>query len=391
MFIFFYLLAAWALWLVATPFLAIAAIFSAKARSFLFLRMLPFGEQSAPFTKKGVWIHCASFGEARGIKPIVDIVLREKKPLCISVTTASGYDEAIRLYPSASVSVLPFENFLPFWVRPQRTLIVFEAEFWLALFFCAKKRGAIASLFSARIPATKFGRYKLLKPLFRRIFGTIDQICAQSEEDRARFISLGAKNVVTLGNIKRLIVPQTIRHFDKPARLALVLASSHEGEESLVLNAWIKSGVGGRLFIVPRHAERFDAVWQEISAIAEKNRLSAARLGDAQTLGAADITLIDAMGLLIALYEIADIVVLGGAFAPKGGHNPIEPATFGCKVISGENIFHQKALFAEISGVIFSSSERLAESLKQALNAPKAQLKGAVDRTAFEMAVLSVV
>ncbi|MDR1911776.1 MAG: hypothetical protein LBQ52_05455, partial [Helicobacteraceae bacterium] len=50
MFIFFYLLAAWALWLVATPFLAIAAIFSAKSRSFLFLRMLPFGERSAPFT-----------------------------------------------------------------------------------------------------------------------------------------------------------------------------------------------------------------------------------------------------------------------------------------------------------------------------------------------------
>ncbi|MDR0665749.1 MAG: 3-deoxy-D-manno-octulosonic acid transferase [Helicobacteraceae bacterium] len=387
MFNFFYILTAWVVWALSLPFLAFAAAVSSKARSFLLLRALPFGGFSAPFSKKGVWIHCASFGEVRAIAPIVEYIRRQNKRFCISVTTKAGYEEANRLYRGESIRVLPFENFMPLWIRRQDALIVFDAELWFSLFAYAKKRGATTALINARIPANRLKRYNRLRWFYKRVFGRIDFIYAQSDADRDRLIALGAKNVLTLGNIKLLQIPQTTRGFSKPSVLSVVAASTHEGEEALILRAWIRSAIGGRLFIVPRHFDRFNAAWREISEIAKESDLSVERFSDLNALGDAQVTLIDAMGLLIDLYAIADIVALGGAFAPKGGHNPIEPAHFGCKIVTGEHIFHQKALFAEISGVIFSSSERLAESLRQALSAPKPKIKGAVDREAFEAAL----
>jgi 3-deoxy-D-manno-octulosonic-acid transferase len=371
--------------------LAIAAIFSRKARSFLLLRALPFGEMSMPFSTRGVWIHCASFGEVRAIAPIVEYILRENERFCISVTTKTGYEEATRLYPNASIRVLPFENFLPLWIRRFRALIVFDAELWFALFAFASGRGAKTSLFNARIPSRSMRKYEALKPIYKRIFREIDFVFAQSDGDRERLIALGAKRVETLGNVKLLQKPQTTRNFTKPAELTTIAASTHEEEEAIILRAWIKSAIGGRIFIVPRHPERFNSVWQAIAKIAAENGLSAARFSETNALGEAQVTLIDAMGLLIDLYAIADIVALGGAFMPKGGHNPIEAVSFGCKIVTGENIFHQKALFAEISGVIFSSVERLPDAFKQALAAPKPKIKGLADRAAFEAAMKSVV
>ncbi|MDR2639259.1 MAG: 3-deoxy-D-manno-octulosonic acid transferase, partial [Helicobacteraceae bacterium] len=246
MFNIFYVLAMWAIWLVALPPLALAAIFSGKARSFLLLRALPFGAKSMPFSKKGVWIHCASFGEVRAIAPIVEYIRRADKRFCISVTTKTGYEEASRLYRGESIRILPFENFLPFWIRRQDALIVFDAELWYALFAFAKKRGAKTTLINARIPLYRLTRYNRLRWLYKRIFNKIDFIYAQSDEDRDRLISLGAINAMTLGNIKLLQTPQKTRDFAKPPSLTIVAASTHENEEALILRAWIASGVGGR-------------------------------------------------------------------------------------------------------------------------------------------------
>ena len=57
------------------------------------------------------------------------------------------------------------------------------------------------------------------------------------------------------------------------------------------------------------------------------------------------LILVDKMGILNDIYAISDVVILGGAFEKIGGHNPIEPAYFGCKLISGKNIFNQRSLF----------------------------------------------
>ena len=104
------------------------------------------------------------------------------------------------------------------------------------------------------------------------------------------------------------------------------------------------------LVIVPRHPERFQSVFQLCKQYGKTMCLS--ELQNDSTLDLdlihADILLVDTMGSLINFYAISDIVILGGAFAKVGGHNPLEPATFANVLISGTEIFNQKALFAYI-------------------------------------------
>ena len=77
-----------------------------------------------------------------------------------------------------------------------------------------------------------------------------------------------------------------------------------------------------------------------------------------------DIILVDKLGELNNIYAISDIVILGGAFENIGGHNPIEPAFFNCKIISGENIFNQKSLFECVNNYKLIKKDELKETLK---------------------------
>ncbi|MDR2906355.1 MAG: 3-deoxy-D-manno-octulosonic acid transferase [Helicobacteraceae bacterium] len=397
MFIKTYLVLSWIIWLFALPIAGAAALFSKRARGFFFAKVAPF---SPPFSRRGVWLHCASFGEVRAAEPIAAAVLTAKKPLNISVSTKTGFDEARRLYPKASVRYLPFENFISFWVTAQEALIVYEAEFWLAMFRAAQKKGAKTAIFSARIPAQKFESYLKKRFYYSRVFAFVDTIYAQSDADRARFTAIGARYVEVLGNLKLLQTSPARGLIKKPEGMIAIAASTHEGEEAMILRAWLESAIGGRILIAPRHPERFDLVFDEIQKIAEKNNLSVERIGEKAAealqrganppLGGAPIALLDALGVLNDFYEIADIVVLGGAFTARGGHNPVEAARFNCKIITGEYIFHQRALFAEVSGVIFSSAENLAGSFIKALAHENARLKGEIDRAAFDRALKQI-
>ena len=92
-----------------------------------------------------------------------------------------------------------------------------------------------------------------------------------------------------------------------------------------------------------------------------------------------DIILVDAMGELNNLYAISDVAILGGAFAPIGGHNPLEPATFGCKIITGEQMFLQRELFKYVSHVQFTTLEGITDALKNAETMPPSLINGSVD------------
>ena len=388
MFRFFYLTAAWLLWLAAVPVLLLASLFKPKLRQPLFKRLLLW--KNPPFSHTGIWFHAASFGEVRALKPLVTLLSPSEK-VNISVATETGFAEAVRLYPQAQVRFLPFENWLPLWVRPQKALIVFDAELWFALFDQAKRTGAKTALFNARVPDKSLETYHRLHGLFGRIFSKIDLVFAQSAIDRARLAELGASHADLLGNIKLLQAPQITRRFAKPEALTTTAASTHKGEELLITAAWLHSQIGGRLLIVPRHPPRFDEAATEIEAFCRSHNLGFERFSQSQRIGIADVTLVDAMGLLNDIYAVSDIVVLGGAFTPRGGHNPLEPAHFGCRLITGLHHDLQKPLFAALDHVLFTDEHRLADTLKTALNQPGATLKTPLDTRKLQEALSRVV
>ena len=151
--------------------------------------------------------------------------------------------------------------------------------------------------------------------------------------------------------------PLVTKKYIKPNRKVIVLASSHDGEEELILN---NLDIDGDLIIVvPRHPERFDKVGKFLQNFAKKEKLSFGKLTQSEDLEK-DIILCDKMGELVNIYNVCDIVILCGSFKDGiGGHNPLEPAYFNKKIISGPYIFNQKVLFSLVKNIKICKVEEL--------------------------------
>jgi 3-deoxy-D-manno-octulosonic-acid transferase len=152
--------------------------------------------------------------------------------------------------------------------------------------------------------------------------------------------------------------------YTKPSCEVITLASTHKGEEALILKN-LKLGDNKKLIVVPRHPERFDEVDKFLLSYAKDRGLTYHRFSKQDNLES-DIVLIDCMGELINLYAISNIVILGGSFVEGvGGHNPLEPAHFGCKIISGKYIFNQEALFNLVDGIKMVEAEEINSIMEQ--------------------------
>lgn len=314
-----------------------------------------------PLEKEGVWFHSCSFGEAKAIKPLVDHVPTEL--LRMTTTTATGI-EAVQAYTKQS-RFLPFEPLLFFWMKPQKALVVMEAEFWYLLFALAKKRGAKTLLVNARMSDRSYPKYLKMQWFYAQLFRYIDEVYAQTPRDKERLERLGAKNVTVTGNIKLFKLPSPSKKMEKPSGLVVCAASTHKGEEPLILDAFMKlkeQENDARLILVPRHPERFD----EVAGLVEKCVMNSGYGWHRYSINESlknDIVLLDTLGELLNIYTVSDIVVLGGAFEPIGGHNAAEAAQFGCKVISGKYYFNQKDIFNAVEGIEIVESEKLADRL----------------------------
>ncbi len=318
------------------------------------------------FKNEGIWFHTCSMGETKAIKPIIE---KLNCDINISVITNTGFKEAQNL--SSNVRYLPFEIFLPFWIKKQKALVVMEAELWYMLFVVARNKGAKTFLINARISDKSYKSYKRFTFFYKRIFKNIDKVFAQSEIDKSRLEQLGAKNVEVIGNIKLALLPKVSKSFKKPKEVLITAGSTHENEEELILNAYDRSF--GKLVIVPRHPERFEKVNTLIKKYVKNKNLTYHRFSNKEDFSS-DIILVDKLGELNNIYAVSDVVILGGAFENIGGHNPIEPAFFGCKLISGENIFNQKLLFECVKNYSIIKNDELKSILEKLEKLEKSRL-----------------
>ncbi len=361
-------LAAFALGALSLAILAFKKKYRASipARFFLF--------KNPKFDASRVHFHACSFGEVRSIAPLVS---RFKDAAAVSVVTKTGFDEAKKI--TQNTRFLPFEIFLPFWLKPAKITVIFEAELWLGLVFWAKFKGSRVILINARISDRSYKSYLKFGFFYRYLFKFIDKIYAQSDLDKQRLEQLGAKNIVVSGNIKSAFLPNPSKIYAKPKERVIVLASTHAGEEELILRE-LNLSANDKLILVPRHPERFGEAGEILAKFAAKNGLSFAKFSETKNFDA-QCVLVDTMGELVNIYKFSDVVVLGGSFVPNvGGHNPIEAAQFENAVISGELIFNQKALYSAVDGIKFAKAGEISLLLKQ--NLPKAKIvaKGDVSK-----------
>jgi len=368
----FYTFVAAVLFIAALPFLILLTFkkkyrHSVPARFFLW--------KNSPFEPHDIWFHVCSLGEAKAIAPVVELLGDAK--IAITAITHTGYEAASK-YP-AQVRYLPYELWLWLWIRRPKLVVVLEAEFWYLLFRIVHARGGKIIALNARISERSFPKYYKMRWFYKRLLAQCDRVFCQGPDDMARFIALGAHNVEVLGNIKLAQKITLTRVYPKPAGMLIVAASTHEGEEESIIQGFLtyrQKNPDAKMLVVPRHPERFKKVYDLIQKMAPM--LSVNRWSDSETLGS-DITLVNAMGELNNLYAISDIAILGGAFASVGGHNPLEPAKFGCKIITGEHIFLQRELFKYVHHVQFVAPEGIAKALLNAETLPPSTVDETID------------
>jgi len=338
------------IYILALPILIILS-FKQKYKNSLPSRF--FLKNNAPFKDEGIWFHACSLGEMNSLKTVFKEL--QDEILNVSVITSTGYNSAKEI-DGLNVKFLPFEIFLPFWIKKQKTLVVTEAELWPMLFIVSKLKGTKTVLINARVSDNSYKAYKKFAFFYKWVFSSIDEVFAQSDIDKQRLEELGAKNIYVNGNIKTFTKPIVKKVYKKPEKKVIVIASSHEGEEQMILdNLDIKKDE--IVIVVPRHPERFDSVDKLLIEFSKKNNLSYGKLSDRFKT---DIVLCDKMGELVNIFAIADTVLLCGSFKNGiGGHNPLEPAFFGCKIISGKFIFNQKSLFSLVENIKVCSLDEL--------------------------------
>ncbi|MEA3315408.1 MAG: lipid IV(A) 3-deoxy-D-manno-octulosonic acid transferase [Campylobacterota bacterium] len=365
MFKYIYYLLSLIIYILALPYLLL------KSKEKKYKEAIPakfFLKNNKKFQKNKIWFHSCSMGETKALKPILDKL--NKDDINLSVITNTGYKQASSM--AKNIAYLPFEIFLPFWIKKQKMLLVMEAELWYMLFLVSHKKGTKTVLINARINDKSYKNYKRFSSFYKHIFKNIDKIFAQTNIDKNRLETLGAKNIEVIGNIKLASLPKVTKKLIKPNNTVITAGSTHQGEEEIILNSWNISQ--GKLIIVPRHPERFEDVFNIIQKKYKNSDISFQKYSLSHNFNS-DITLVDVMGELNNIYNISDIVILGGSFIKTaGGHNPIEPAFFNTILLSGKTIFNQKSLFECVNNYYLIEEKQLKGYLNNIKNLEKTSL-----------------
>src|SRR4051812_4506193 len=322
-----------------------------------------------------IWIHAVSVGEALTARAVAaDLKARYPRlKLYLSTTTMAGQQVARSSLRHLVDGVFYFPFDWVFIVRrtlgivKPRLFVMLETEIWPNLLHECRKRGIRTVMVNGRISTRSYPRYKLVRPLFRRVLADVDRFCMQSEESAHRLVDLGAEasRVTVTGSLKfdSLEMPAPAAH-GKPRervlrffrisshRTVLVAGSTMRGEETAVLSAFAKikaTQTHAVCILAPRAPERF----AEVERIAREAGFVTVRRSelpiDAEPR--ADVIVLDSIGELAQLYQLATVVFVGGSLMDHGGHNILEPAVFGKPIVFGPHMQN----FREIAEAFISS------------------------------------
>lgn len=382
----YYILVCW-VHLLGIPFLFLLS-FKEKYRNSLKRRF--FSPKAFKSQKEVHWFHACSFGEVKALLNII-LKLKEEKDceILLTTTTNTGFKLATSFLGEANVRYLPFESFIPFFIKGLRvkTLTLFEAELWLMPLYFAKLKGAKTYLLNARVSERSYPKYLRFRFFYQKIFLLLDCVYAQSLSDKKRLMQLGAKKIEIFGNLKAMEQAKATKELLKPSKNLIMVASSHakdnKSEEVMVLQEILKwqdlnplNRENFSIIFAPRHPERFMDVENQLNVILqEKKRGRISRLSQVDLQNEEEFYLLDCLGELNNYYAISELVVLCGSFLQGiGGHNPIEPASFKTKIISGSYIFNQKTLFSNLQGYVICQIEDLSGVLNNLENIPYAKI-----------------
>ncbi|WP_236188598.1 lipid IV(A) 3-deoxy-D-manno-octulosonic acid transferase [Pseudomonas pharyngis] len=343
----------------------------------------------------GIWVHAVSVGESIAAAPMIRALLQRYPQLPITVTcmTPTGSERIHAMFanePRIQHCYLPYD--LPcaaarFLDRVQPKLaVIMETELWPNHIHQCAKRGIPVALANGRLSERSAKGYGRFSKLTAPMLAEMSLFAVQTEAEAQRFRDLGARpeTVEVTGSIKfdLTIDPQLLQRaaelrgqWQALERPVWIAASTHEGEDEVVLNAHrrlLANHPDALLILVPRHPERFNSVFElcQREGFATVRRSTGASV-DAQT----SVLLGDTMGELLFLYALADSAFVGGSLVANGGHNLLEPAALAKPVISGPHLFNFLDIAAQLrsAGALaeVDDAEGLATEVQRLFELPR--------------------
>ncbi len=354
-----------------------------------------------PLKPGGIWLHAVSVGESIAAAPLVRELLARYPQLPITITcmTPTGLERIQAMFGGAEYAGRVQHCYLPYdlpWaaarfldqVQPKLAVIM-ETELWPNHIHQCAKRGIPVALANGRLSERSARGYARFANLTAPMLAELDLLAVQTELEAERFRSLGARPecVEVTGSIKfdLTIDPALLtraaalrQQWQATQRPVWIAASTHAGEDEIVLAAHrelLTHNPDALLILVPRHPERFNAVFE----LSQRQGFSARRRSTDEALLTSDQVLLgDTMGELLFLYALADIAFVGGSLVANGGHNLLEPAALGKPVLSGPHLFNFLEIAAQLraAGALseVADANGLAERVAQLWREPETAL-----------------
>jgi len=320
-----------------------------------------FGIFKSTHQKGGIWVHMVSLGEAIAAVPLIRKLQNQFPNLPITVTTSTptGSAKVINTFGTQVFHVYfpydlawSFDQFIHN-IQP-KILVLMETELWPNCLWACQHHQIPVVIMNGRLSPRSMIGYLRIHFMTRQMLGCVAKVAAQSEADGARFIKLGLdpNHLEVTGNIKFDLSikagikkdAEQMREIFGSTRPVWIAASTHSGEEAIVLDAFVEirnQFKDALLILVPRHPERFESV----GLMAQARGFSVVKRSNHLPNLATDIWLGDTMGELLLFYAASDVAFVGGSFVPIGGHNTLEPAAVDVPVIVGPHVHN----FVEIT------------------------------------------
>ncbi len=323
------------------------------------------GHIPLPPLEKVLWLHAVSVGEAVSAIPLVHRLRAQypQTPILITTTTPTGSERVQAAFKDILGKQI-YHCYMPYdlpWAWhgffkriKAKLLILMETELWPNLLHNCYQRGLPVLIANGRLSPRSTQRYHWLGGFMRWMLRPVCGVAAQSALDAKRFENLGVapKAIWETGNIKfDLQLPTYLADAGSELRAELgkarkvwVAASTHEGEETIMLDVYaaLKNTFPDLLLLlVPRHPDRFNRV----AAACQERGFQVVRRCQKQACGIhTDVFLGDTMGEMALFYAASDIAFVGGSLVPVGGHNLLEPAALGLPILTGPQLFNFVAI-----------------------------------------------
>lgn len=310
-----------------------------------------YGFYRQPPSNNLIWVHAVSVGETRAAQPLIEGLLAQwpEHRILLTSMTPTGREAGQQVYGERVIQAyLPYDypaavnrffcHFSPVFG------VLMETEIWPNLLAAAEQRKTPVMLVNARLSKRSARGYGRLDALVRPAFAALRGVAAQTAGDAERMVALGAGPVEVCGNLKFEVTPALenillgqawrVAVGSRPVWLA---ASTRDGEELLLLEAWRQLGIKNALLVlVPRHPQRFD----QVAELLRQQGLSTIRRSAGLPAPETQVWLGDSMGEMAAYYTLADLAFVGGSLLPLGGQNLIEAAACACPVLIGPYTFN---------------------------------------------------